>query len=317
MSSIEISVVLPVYNEIRVLEELNQRLIKVIHQICKNYEVIYVNDGSSDGSMEKLMDFHRANRQIKIVNLSRNFGHQPALNAGIECASGDCVILLDADLQDRPEAIRDFYAKWKEGYDVVYAVRTNRKEPFIKRVASKAFYRILTRVSNIAQPLDAGIFSLMDKKVVDVLKFLKEKNKYITGLRSYIGFKQIGIKVDRDNRKDGKPKVNLPKLFRLAFDAIFSFSYLPLRIATFGGSIIAILSFLAMGYFGILRILIYFRLVDITLLPGFTMIICSLFFLSGIMLVSIGIVGEYIGRIYDEVKNRPYFVIREKIGFEE
>ena len=317
MDPVEISVVIPVYDEVNVLDELNDRLTNTLSGLSQNYEVIYVDDGSNDGSLEKLVAFHRNNSRIRIVSLSRNFGHQPSLVAGVEAASGKCVVLIDADLQDRPEAIKDFYYKWKEGHEVVYAIRAKRKAPFFKRVAVKIFYRILSRVSLISQPLDAGIFSLMDRKVIDVLRSLKERNRYITGLRSYIGFRQTGILVERDDRKDGKPRVGLRGLFQLAFDAIFSFSYLPLRLATFGGTVVAFLSFLTMAYFAILRILVYFGVVKVSILPGFTMIACATFLMGGIMLICIGIVGEYIGRIYDEVKNRPYFVINEKIGFKE
>ena len=316
MNSLEISVVLPVYDEEKTLNELNARLTKTLLELRSNYEIIYVNDNSQDGSLEKLKNFYRADKNIKIIDLSRNFGHLPALIAGIESASGNCVIIMDADLQDSPEAIKDFYAKWKEGYEVVYAIRAKRQESLFSRIAFKAFYWILFHVSNITQPIDAGIFSLLDRKVVNVFKTLREKNRYIPGLRSYIGFKQIGLKLDRLPRKEGKSKVGTQGLFRLAFDAIFSFSYLPLRIAIIGGSVVAIISFILMGYFAILRILIYFNLIELKhFTPGFTFIICSIYLLSGIILICLGIMGEYIGRIYDEVKDRPYYVVREKIGF--
>lgn len=311
----KISIVIPVYNEESSLEELNSRLHKTLGDITQDYEIIYVNDASVDNSLSIMLEFYKKDKRVKIVNLSRNFGHQSALTAGIECASGDCVILIDADLQDCPEAILDFYTKWREGYDVVYAIRTKRKEAIFKRIAFRGFYRLLSLVANMLQPLDAGIFSLMDKRVVDVLKSLKEKNKYITGLRSYIGFKQIGIQVERDIRKTGRPKVRTVDLFRLAFNAIFSFSYLPLRLATLGGIFIASLAFLATCYFITVRVLSYFQLIKARIVPGLTLIVSSLFLLTGAILICMGIIGEYIGRIYDEVKDRPYFIIKDKIGF--
>lgn len=311
MIQIDYSVVIPIYNEEGTIRELWKRLSNVLKQLDGDSEVIFINDGSYDASWEILSELNRKYPEIKAINLSRNFGHQCAISAGIDRANGKAVILMDGDLQDSPEAILNFVEKWQEGYDVVYAIREKRKENWLKRFAFKVFYRVQNSLAGIPLALDAGIFSLMDRKVVVALRNMPERNKYISGLRSYAGFKQTGIVVERGPRYKGQPRVTLLKLFKLAFDGIFSFSTIPLKISTFLGFIFAITSFI-IGLVGL-----YYKLILGQEFLYWTQGLTSTFFLGGIQLVSLGIIGEYIGRIYDEVKQRPYYIIREKIGFEE
>jgi dolichol-phosphate mannosyltransferase len=307
-----LSIVIPIYNEEETLPELYRRLSSVLNAInTVDYEIIFVNDGSSDRSMEIILGLHQSDYRVKVIELSRNFGHQAALTAGISNASGDAVILMDGDLQDPPEILPELIKKWQEGYEVVYIIRTGREENWLKRLAFTGFYRILNRLSSIQIPVDAGIFSLMSRKVVDVLKRMPERNRYISGLRSWIGFRQIGIPCKREKRFSGPPRVTIRGLIILAMDGIFSFSYLPLRLTTFIGTFIAIISFVA----GLVAI--YLRLSKILLLPlGWTSTIVIITFLSGLILLMLGVVGEYIARIYEEIKARPLYIIRQQIGFE-
>lgn len=308
-NSITYSFVIPILNEEETIPELWYRLESVIEQLDETVEVIFVDDGSSDRSFELLAKLNQHHSEIKILSLSRNFGHQCALSAGIDHAEGKAVILMDGDLQDAPEAILDFIAAWRDGYEVVYAIRKKRKESLLKRVAFKSFYRIQSAVSGINLPLDAGIFSLMDRKVVLSLRNMPERNKYISGLRVYSGFKQIGIPVERNPRFAGEPRVGLVKLFKLAFDGIFSFSTLPLRLATWLGLFFSLGSFL-IGILGLI-----FKFVLSQKLLGWEHGLTTIFFIGGIQLMCLGVVGEYIGRIYEEVKQRPYYIIGRKVGF--
>ncbi|KYC39087.1 glycosyltransferase [Scytonema hofmannii PCC 7110] len=310
-NKIKYSIVIPIFNEEEVLPELWHRLSKVLRQLEGFSEVIFVNDGSYDNSLEILKNLCVDNPEIKIINLSRNFGHQCSLSAGIDNACGAAVILMDGDLQDAPEAIFSFVDKWKEGYAVVYAVRQKRKEKLLKRIAFNLFYRFQSLFSTLNLPLYAGIFSLMDRKVILALRSMPERNKYISGLRAYAGFKQTGVLVERGPRYRGEPKVSIVKLFKLAFDGIFSFSTLPLRIATFLGLISSIFAFF-LGLIGL-----YFKFILKQEFLDWAFGLTSTFFIGGVQLLFLGILGEYIGRIYDEVKQRPYYIINEKIGFEE
>jgi dolichol-phosphate mannosyltransferase len=308
---IKYSVVIPIFNEEETIQELWQRLSNVIRQLDGFSEVIFVNDGSFDASLEILTKLSRANPEVKVLSLSRNFGHQCALSAGIDHADGKAVIIMDGDLQDSPEAIIDFISKWQQGYDVVYAIRQKRKEKWWKRVAFKSFYRIQSSLSGLKLPLDAGIFSLMDRKVILALRSMPERHKYLSGLRAYAGFKQVGIFVERGPRYRGEPKVTVMKLFKLAFDGIFSFSTIPLKIATILGLACALSSF-AIGLIGL-----YFKFILGIEFLSWAYGLTTTFFLGGVQLLSLGIIGEYIGRIYDEVRQRPYYIVNEKIGFEE
>jgi dolichol-phosphate mannosyltransferase len=308
---INYSIVIPIFNEEDTIPELWSQLHETLQQIDGSKEIIFINDGSSDSSLKLLMERHLQYPEIKIINFSRNFGHQPALTAGLDYAQGEAVIMMDGDLQDSPETILRFIEKWKQGYEVVYSIRTKRKENSLKRLAFISFYRIQAFLSEIKIPLDAGIFSLLDRKVVLAMRSMPEQNRYLSGLRAYAGFKQTGIPVERGSRFSGEPKVSLRKLFRLAFDGIFAFSTAPLKIATYLGFSISLLSFV-IGLTGLISKFIF----GIRFL-GWDYGLTSTFFLGGVQLIFLGILGEYIARIYEEVKRRPQYVIREAIGFDE
>lgn len=304
------SVVIPILNESATLPELCRRLDEVIKALGHRWEVIVVNDGSTDDSLAVLLALRRQYPYLKVVDLSRNFGHQPALTAGLEHAAGRAVILMDGDLQDQPEAIPAFVEKWWEGFAVVYAIRAKRKESMAKRAASAAFYWIQTRLSRIETPLNAGIFSLLDRVVVEALKSMPERNRYLPGLRAYVGFPQTGVRVERDRRFKGEPRVQLRGLVKLAIDAIFGFATLPLRLVFFSGVVLALLSLV------VAAVGIYFRYVRGVPFSSWAFGLSTTFFFGGVQLISIGIIGEYVGRIYDEVKRRPYYVAKRLYGFE-
>ncbi len=310
MQNIDYSVVIPIFNEEEIIPELWQQLSDVLQRLDGSSEVIFINDGSIDDSWEMLKEINKQYPQVKIISFSRNFGHQCALSAGIDHAHGQAVILMDGDLQDSPEAIISFSRMWKQGYDVVYAIRKNRQEKWLKRLAFKSFYYIQRKLSGIVIPIDAGIFSLMDRKVILALRQMPEHNKYLSGLRAYAGFEQIGVYVERGPRYRGKPRVSVTKLFKLAFDGIFSFSTIPLKIATILGLVSAILSFII----GLIGLYVKFVLGQEFLSWAYGL--TTTFFMGGIQLLSLGIIGEYIARIYDEVRQRPCYIINEKIGFE-
>ncbi len=305
-----LSIVIPIYNEEDNLPVLNEKVMTELSKY-KNYELIYVNDGSYDKSVSIIQDFCKTNTSIKLLNLSRNFGHQSAISAGIEKSQGDAVILMDGDLQDPPEFIHSLINKWQEGYDVVYAVRKERKENLFKKLAYFTFYRFLEKISEIKIPLDSGDFSLLDKKVVNHLKNLPEKNRFIRGLRSWLGFKQTGIEYKRNSRYSGKPKYTFVKLCKLALDGIFSTSYKPLTLSTNLGLFVMLFSFV--GIF----VVLYFKLFTDLSIPGYTSLMSVLLFVSGVQLFIMGILGEYVGRIYDEVKQRPNFIIESTVNFDE
>jgi dolichol-phosphate mannosyltransferase len=304
-----ISIILPFYNEEEIVDELYGRLVKVFENNENDFEVIAVNDGSKDATFKKLKEYALKDKRLRVIDFSRNFGHQIAISAGISFSNGAAAIIIDADLQDPPELIPELIKKWKEGYEVVYGVREKRKEGIFKRICYSLFYKVLRSVANIDIPLDSGDFCLMDKKVVDILKNIPERNRFIRGIRCWIGFRQIGFKYERDVRYAGVPKYTFIKLIKLAFDGIVSFSHFPLRIASTFGFLISIITFL-IGLFLIIK-----RLVYGTQVYGLTTIIIAVLFLGGIQLVTIGIIGEYIGRIYDEVKQRPIFIIKELVNF--
>ena len=310
-NNIEYSIVIPIFNEEEIIEELWRQLSSVLSRIDAHYEAIFIDDGSSDRSYSLLTKLNQKHSEVKIIRLSRNFGHQCALTAGIDRAVGKAVVLMDGDLQDSPQAIIKFIDRWQQGYEVVYAIREKRKEFWLKRVAFVSFYRLLGWFSGITLPADAGIFSLMDRKVVNALRQMPERNRYLSGLRAYAGFKQSGVVVERGPRYRGAPKVSISKLFKLAFDGIFSFSVIPLRIATIFGLICAIASFI-LGIIGL-----YVKYVLGQTFFDWSYGLTTTFFMGGIQLIFLGIIGEYIGRIYDEVKQRPYYLIRDTIGFQQ
>lgn len=306
-----LSVVVPVFNEQENLPELVRRLAEVLPRCAPTYELILVNDGSRDRSMEMLRDFAAQHPFLRVIDFSRNFGHQAAMYAGMRRASGDVVILMDGDLQDPPEVLPELVERWREGYDVVYAIRKKRKEGPLKRLLYYVYYRLLRSVSYVSIPLDSGDFSLMDRRVVALLAEMPERNKFLRGLRAWVGFRQTSYEYERSARFAGEPKYTFTKLMKLALDGIISYSFVPLRISYAVGMITSVLSFaLAFVYFAQ-------RLFSDQFIPqGFTTLALLVLFLGGVQLFSIGILGEYVGRIYDEVKRRPDYIERELIGFD-
>lgn len=306
-----ISLVVPVHNEEPVLPLLLERIRSASAAWAEDYELVFVDDGSTDRSLEIAMRAAETDARISVVKLSRNFGHQAAITAGIQQAAGDAVITLDADLQDPPEEIPRLLQKWREGYQVVYGVRTQREESFPKRAAYSIFYRALHSISDFEIPLDSGDFCLLDRKVVDALNDLvPERVRFVRGLRAYVGFKQTGVPYKRAARVAGTPSYSFSSLLKLAIDGLFGFSMLPLRLASYLGFIIAIPSFLVGLYFVIHRIFnfpVFGHRATET--PGLAALAVGLFFLSGMILIILGIIGEYLGRIYIEVKHRPQYVV--------
>jgi dolichol-phosphate mannosyltransferase len=299
-----LSIVIPVFNEAENLPMLHARLTDAMNQVGVDYEIVLVDDGSKDQSPEILKRLESEDRRVVVVEFARNFGHQVAISAGLEHSRGRVVCIMDADLQDPPEVLPTFLAKWQEGWEVVYAVRTERKEWWGKRLAYAVFYRLLQRVANIEIPLDAGDFCVMDRRVVDELVGMPERNRFVRGIRSWVGFKQIGVPYERQARHAGAPKYTFRKLLYLALDGLISFSHTPLRIITILGFTVSLLSFLVASFYIIKKFTLG------TGVPGFTTLVVSIFFLAGIQLMTIGVIGEYIGRISDEVKHRPLYVAR-------
>ena len=300
-----LSIVIPIYNEEATLPELYRRLTHVLSQSLAElaYEIVFVNDGSTDGSILILVKLHADDPAVKVVNLSRNFGHQAALTAGLDYAKGDLVICMDGDLQDPPAIIPTLIARWRDGNDVVYAVRKVRKEGFIKRACYAVFYRLLRRVSMLSIPRDAGDFALLDRRVVDCLKAIPERSRFIRGLRTWVGFRQIGVEYERAKRFAGTPKYTWSKLVKLGVNGLLSFSAIPLRIATAVGFVISFCSL-----FGII-VALYFKLFTGKAIPGWTGTVIPILLLGGFQLLSIGILGEYIAQIFDEVKQRPVYLV--------
>lgn len=303
-----ISVVVPIYNEQENLPELRRRVTAALDLTGDSWELVLVNDGSRDASPEMMRQMNVEDDRIKAVFLSRNFGHQPAVTAGIHSARGDCVILIDGDLQDPPEVIPAMVTKWKEGFQVVLGERKSRQDGGTRGLGFRLFYPLFRRVSDLPSAPDAGIFGLMDRKVVTEFNKLPERNRFIPGLRSWLGFKQGSVYYDRQDRAAGKPKQTLRKLIKYAMDGMVSFSYKPLRAATYLGFLVSIFAFLAGMYY----IVSFFAMRKP--LTGFTTTIVAVLFLGGIQLICTGILGEYIGRVYEEIKQRPLYIIQEKLG---
>lgn len=310
-----VSIVIPCFNEEDVLPELFARLDSATCSWTDNWEVVLVDDGSSDRTWTMLDAKARLDSHWKALRFARNFGHQTAVSAGIFHATGDVVVVMDADLQDPPEELPRFIDKWREGFHVVYAVRTKRKEGVIKRVCYWGFYRILSKITANPIPLDSGDFCVMDRRVVEVLKQMPERNRFVRGLRAWAGFRQVGLPYERQSRAAGEVKYTVSKLLRLALDGLLSFSTLPLRLATYLGLMVSGLTFLGVIFTLAQRIFSgFFERIGMAPVPGFATIVISILFLGGIQLVCIGILGEYLGRIYDEVKRRPQWVIAEAAG---
>jgi glycosyltransferase involved in cell wall biosynthesis len=304
-----LSVVIPIYNEEETLEALYSRLSSVLERIGEDYEVILVNDGSRDGSERLLRAFSARNPRFKSVHFSRNFGHQTALTCGIDHAAGQAIVAMDGDLQDPPEVLPDLLALWRQGNEVVYAIRQKRKEGLVMRTAYKTFYWILHKVSYLDIPLDSGDFSLIDRRVVDVLKSMPERNRFVRGLRTWAGFRQVGYEYSREARYAGYSKYNLGRLMKLAFDGLVSYSYVPLRLVSNVGMLVSASALASMAYLLLAR-----GFGDVPI-AGWTSTVVIVLFLGGIQLLSLGVIGEYVGRIFEEVKERPHYVVRERIGF--
>jgi dolichol-phosphate mannosyltransferase len=304
-----ISVVIPIFNEAPIIPELHRRLTDVL-QKCALYEIVFVNDGSSDGSLRELVNLCQGDQHCKIIDFSRNFGHQCAITAGLHNAVGDAVIIMDGDLQDPPELISELLAKWREGFEIVFAQRTARQgERIYKRLTAKVFYRLIKQFSDVPIPLDAGDFRLLDRKVVNELNRMGENARFLRGMISWLGFRQTAIAYNRDMRFSGKTKYSLKKMFRLAFDGMTSFSSFPLSIATY-------LGFLVASFSGLYAIVVLIKRMLGHTVPGWTSLMLVILFLGSVQLVCVGILGQYISRIFNETKHRPLYVIHKKYGFD-
>lgn len=306
-----LSVVLPVFNEQENLRPLAARLLPALRQAAgDSFEVLFVDDGSTDRTPEILNALHAGDPRFKSISLSRNFGHQAALQAGLDSAGGRAVVLMDSDLQDPPEVISQLVERWRQGYQVVYAVRRKRKEGLLRRGAYGLFYRTVRPLAEIDIPLDAGDFCLLDRLIVDTLVGLRERNRFLRGLRSWVGFKQIGVEYERQPRHAGAPKYTLRKLVELALSGYVGFSSIPLRITTILGILTA-----GAGFFLALWAVVT-RLMGIPIPRGWASILSSVLVVGGVQLLMLGIIGEYLGRVYDEVRDRPLYIVRRKTGFE-
>lgn len=305
-----ISLVIPIWNEEPVIPELYRRVVDVMERASETWELICINDGSADRSLELLVALHEQDPRVKIIDFSRNFGHQVAITAGADFAEGDAVIVMDADLQDPPEVIIEMIEQWRNGYEVVYAKRAKRdgETPF-KLLTAKLFYRLLRSITDVEIPLDTGDFRLMDRRVVHAMRQLREKHRFMRGLSSWVGFKQIGVEYERAERYAGETHYPLQKMIRLALTAITGFSYLPLQLATYFGFGLAFISLLG------IVVTIILRLSGSSFFLGQATTLVSVLFLGGIQLIVLGIIGEYLGRIYDEVKGRPLYIVSHAYGF--
>jgi len=304
--TVKYSIVAPIYNEIDNLPELYRRIREVMESSGETWELILVDDGSTDGSTDKIRELAKADQRVRLVIFARNFGHQIAITAGWDYARGDAVIIIDADLQDPPEVILELAEKWREGYEVVYAVRAEREgESWFKKFTAALFYRIIYRITDVKIPLDTGDFRLMDRKVVDVMKTMRERHRFPRGMSAWVGFKQIGVRYKRAARHSGETKYPFKKMLRLALNAVTSFSYFPLQVATYIGFVAAGIAILA------IPVVIYMRMTGSQAFFGQATTLISVLFLGGVQLISLGILGEYIGRLYDEAKGRPLYIVRE------
>lgn len=306
---VKYSIVVPMYNEEAVIEETYIRLKEVMDQTGEAYELLFVNDGSRDRTSEIVGEIADKDPHVRMLDFSRNFGHQIAITAGMDYAAGRAIVVIDADLQDPPSVILKMIEKWKEGYDVVYGKRLKRKgETLFKKVTAKFFYRLLRNMTNVDIPVDTGDFRLIDRKVADVLRGLKEKNRFVRGLVSWVGFRQTSVEYIREERWAGETKYPLKKMIRFAMDGITSFSHKPLRLATYLGFGLSGLSFVY------LLIVLFQALFTNSTQPGWASTVAINLFFNGIVLILLGIIGEYIGRIYDESKARPLYIVQEVKG---
>ncbi|MEK7100451.1 MAG: glycosyltransferase family 2 protein [Patescibacteria group bacterium] len=305
---VKISVVVPIYNEEGNIEILYSKLKQTLQKIDNNFEIIFINDGSIDNSYVLLKKIARGDKKVKLISFSRNFGHMSAINAGLENSTGERVVVMDADMQDPPFVIEKMYKKSLEGFDVVYGIKKKRKESFIRVYMMKVFYRLLGKISNVKIPLDAGTFSLISRKVVDHINKLPERNKYFSGLRAWAGYNQTGVTYERAKRYKGK-EASYARLFKLAMDQIVSFSFVPLKLASILGFIFSAVAFLMIIVLFVLKFFVNLGIV------GWTSTITTILLIGGVQLITLGIIGEYLARIYDEVKHRPEYIVGEKINF--
>jgi dolichol-phosphate mannosyltransferase len=306
------TIIAPIYNELENIPLFHARVSEVMEKIGESWEFVMVDDGSSDGSTEKILNLQSKDEKVKVVIFARNFGHQIAVTAGLDKSQGDAVIIIDADLQDPPEVILDLIKKWKEGYEVVYAVRSKREgESWFKLFTASAFYRLIQRITDVHIPIDTGDFRLLDRKVVNVMNQMRERHRFLRGMSSWIGYKQIGVEYERAERYAGDSKYPLKKMIRFASDAITGFSYFPLQLATYLGFIAAGISIIA------IPVVIIFRLTGSQAFFGQATTLIAVLFLGGVQLISLGLLGEYVGRLYDEAKDRPLYIVRENLEVEE
>ena len=307
---IDISIIIPMYNEAEGLEKLFSRLMPCLEKVTSNYEIICVNDGSRDNTLAALKAYSLADNRIKIINFSRNFGKEVAMTAGLDYASGRAVIPIDADLQDPPELIPELVAKWQEGYKVVLATRRGRdSDTWLKRKSATWFYNLINKVSDVIIPSNTGDFRLMDASVVNAVKQLPERTRFMKGIFAWVGFSTTTIYFDREARAAGETSWNYWKLWKFALDGIFSFTSVPLRVWTYIGAGISLVSFL-----WALKIIIKTVILGVDV-PGYASLMVALLFMGGMQLLSIGIIGEYIGRVYSETKHRPLYFVEETVGF--
>jgi polyisoprenyl-phosphate glycosyltransferase len=300
------SIIAPIFNETGNIPELYRRVKEVMDKTGEDWELVTIDDGSTDGSTEMLRELARQDARVRPVIFARNFGHQLAVTAGLDYARGQAVTIIDADLQDPPEVILDLIAKWREGYQVVYAVRAEREgETWFKLFTASLFYRMIYKITDVKIPMDTGDFRLLDRKVVDVMKSMRERHRFLRGMSVWVGFKQIGVEYKRAARFTGETKYPLKKMIKFASDAITSFSYLPLQLATYMGFVAAGIASIA------IPIVIILRLVGSNAFFGQASTLIAVLFLGGVQLISLGILGEYIGRLYDEAKGRPLYIVSE------
>jgi polyisoprenyl-phosphate glycosyltransferase len=302
------SIIAPIYNELANLPELHRRVSEVMDQTGETWELILVDDGSSDGSSETIQQLAQQDERVKPVIFARNFGHQIAVTAGLDYSLGKAVVIIDADLQDPPEVILEMIAKWREGNDVVYAIRSEREgESWFKLFTASLFYRMIYRITDVKIPLDTGDFRLLDRQVVDVLNQMRERHRFLRGMSAWVGFKQVGVSYRRAARRAGETKYPFKKMLRLAINAVTGFSYFPLQVATYMGFFSAGLSIIA------IPIVIIGRLAGSQAFFGQATTLIAVLFLGGVQLISLGILGEYVGRLYDEAKGRPLYIVRKDL----
>jgi len=308
---IELSVVVPLYNEESVICEMYCRLGKVLAAITESYEIIMVNDGSHDQTVQLAKEICAQDRRVKLISFSRNFGHQVAITAGMDKASGKAVVIIDADLQDPPEIICKMVEKWRQGFHVVYGVRQKRSgESWFKLFTAAFFYRVLKRMTAVDIPVDTGDFRLIDWRVLQEFKKMREKARYVRGMISWVGFRQTAVYYERNERHSGETKYPFKKMLRFALDGMFSFSHVPLQMASFFGFLSAGVSFFYMVYGFVIKIFFPEQAI-----PGWASLFSAVLFIGGVQLVCLGVMGEYIGRIYEEIKKRPLYIVDQELNF--